>query len=82
MGNARPTLFCSFFDTTRLFCDVTGQWVDAAKVDCSTLAPGDRLRGPALIAEPQTTTLVSADFVCAVDALHNLVLIRQEATHD
>ena len=49
---------------------------DAAVVPRKSLAPGDEVLGPALITEPQTTTLVSADFSARVDGIGNLVLVR------
>ncbi len=57
-------------------CDVTGQQVAAGLVHRDDLAPGDRLSGPALILEAQTTTLVSRDFDAEVDGDGNLVLTR------
>jgi N-methylhydantoinase A len=39
--------------------------------------PGTQSRGPALIVEPQTTTLLSADFTAFIDAGGN---IRMEQT--
>ncbi len=42
------------------------------------LAPGTRLDGPAVIAEDETSTLVTAAFRAGVDALGNLVLQRKE----
>ncbi|MEL6206371.1 MAG: hydantoinase/oxoprolinase family protein [Pseudomonadota bacterium] len=65
-------------ETRPILCDVTGAWVDAALHDRATLRPGDRLTGPALIVEPQTTTLVSADFRAEVDGAGNLILTRYE----
>lgn len=67
----------------QILCDVTGAWRDAAIYDRSTLCSGDRLRGPALIIEPQTTTFVSADFTARVDASGNIWLHRhREARND
>jgi N-methylhydantoinase A/oxoprolinase/acetone carboxylase beta subunit len=40
------------------------------------LAPGSIVRGPAVIAEAQTTTVVSALFAARVDAFGHLVLER------
>ena len=62
----------------QILCDVTGAWRAAAIYDRSTLCAGDRLKGPALIIEPQTTTFVSADFTARVDAAGNVWLHRQE----
>jgi N-methylhydantoinase A len=57
-------------------CDETGAPVKATIYNRDALAPGDTLTGPALIVEPQTTTLVSAGFHAAVDSGRNLVLTR------
>ncbi|WP_170791718.1 hydantoinase/oxoprolinase family protein [Ruegeria lacuscaerulensis] len=59
-------------------CDVDGVLKDAAFVARADLKPGDFVPGPALIYEPQTTTLVSADFSAHVDAIGNLVLIHDQ----
>lgn len=59
-----------------ILCDVSGTWRDAAVHDRAELLPGDYLAGPALIVEPQTTTLVSADFVAELDGSGNLWLKR------
>lgn len=48
-----------------------------------TLPPGSLIRGPALIAEDQTTTVVTAVFVARIDARGNIVLTRsEEPEHD
>lgn len=57
-------------------CDLTGRQVTGRRLERASLRAGDRIPGPALITEPQTTTLVSADFVAAVDGAGNLVLER------
>lgn len=64
----------------RIMCDVTGVWREAAVYDRDGLRPGDRLAGPALIIEPQTTTFVSADFSARVDAAGNIWLHRHGET--
>ena len=64
----------------RILCDFTGGWREAAVYDRDGLRPGDRLAGPALIIEPQTTTFVSADFSARVDAAGNIWLHRQGET--
>jgi N-methylhydantoinase A len=48
----------------------------AAVHDRAFLAPGDTFEGPALIVEPQTTTLLSADFTAMIDAAGNIVMER------
>jgi N-methylhydantoinase A len=66
----------------QILCDVTGVLREALIYERSTLFTGDRLKGPALIVEPQTTTFVSADFDARVDAAGNLWLHRQGETRD
>jgi N-methylhydantoinase A len=63
-------------ETRPIFCDLDGTRKQAGFVQRDALKPGDRLRGPVLVSEPQTTTLVSADFTAHVDSVGNLVLIR------
>ncbi len=65
-------------ETRPIVCDVDGQRKQAGFVARAHLKPGDHICGPALIHEPQTTTLVSADFSAHVDAIGNLVLIRDQ----
>ncbi len=59
-----------------ILCDVSGAWRRADLFDRAALRPGDQVRGPALIVEAQTTTLVSADFAAEVDGRGNLWLTR------
>ncbi|MEL7543586.1 MAG: hydantoinase/oxoprolinase family protein [Pseudomonadota bacterium] len=65
-------------ETRPILCDVTGAMVDARFVHRESLAPGDMLSGPALVVEPQTTTLVGADFDLQVDGARNLLLTRRD----
>jgi N-methylhydantoinase A len=62
----------------QILCDVTGDWCAAAIYDRTTLAAGDHFDGPALIIEPQTTTLVSADFSARIDGGGNIWLDRRK----
>ena len=64
---------------TQIRCDVDGSWRIAAVFDRASLRPGDQINGPALIVEPQTTTLVSADFDAYLDGVANIWLTRKEA---
>ena len=64
-------------NTRNITCDITGQTVRAGLYDRGELVAGDTLAGPALIIEPQTTTLVSADFQAEVDAAGNIWMTRQ-----
>jgi len=51
--------------------------LDHALVERASLSSGDRVAGPALILEPQTTTVVTARFDAAIDADGNIVLTRK-----
>ena len=53
-----------------------GQWHDAALVVREDLQPGDRLPGPAIIAEKNATTVVEPGWQAEVTALDHLVLRR------
>ncbi len=44
------------------------------------MAPGARIAGPALIAEDETTTFVTARFDAAIDGARSIVLARKPAT--
>ena len=55
------------------FKDVPVHWRDE-------LVPGSRIAGPAIIAEAQTATVVSATFDASIDRFGNIVLDRREGT--
>ncbi|MES0862896.1 hydantoinase/oxoprolinase family protein [Ruegeria sp. SCPT10] len=65
-------------ETRPITCDVDGTAKNAVFIARADLKPGDHVPGPALIHEPQTTTLVSADFSAHMDAIGNLVLIQHQ----
>ena len=60
-----------------IVCDVTGNQVSARCFKRDTLTAGTTINGPALIQEPQTTTLVSADFSAHIDSAGNIHLQRK-----
>jgi N-methylhydantoinase A len=62
-----------------VFDPASGQVLDYGVVRREDLEPGDWLRGPALIVEPQTTTVAPPSFDVAVDAYGYLVLDRRAA---
>lgn len=67
-------------ETTRqIRCEASGDLLEAGLFQRADLAPGDRIASPALIVEPQTTTLVSSGFSAAVDRAGNLLLERTDA---
>ena len=62
-----------------IICDVTGGEVEAKIYSRSDLEPGNSVKGPALIIEPQTTTLVSADFTARILHDHTILLQSEES---
>lgn len=65
--------------TREITCDYTGDTVIARIYERSQLITGQTIDGPALIVEPQTTTMVSADFTAEVDTQKNILLSRRPA---
>jgi N-methylhydantoinase A len=55
------------------------QVVDAGRFVREQLDVGDRIEGPAVVIEEQTTTVIPADFVATVSIRGSLVLDRREA---
>ncbi len=74
--NGATTLIANTEETREIFCDVTGDWRKARVLDRHSLHPGDTVNGPALIAESQTTTFVSADFNARMDEKGNIWMTR------
>ncbi len=66
--------------TRRIFDPGLGREVDAGLYWRPDLGPGARVAGPALIAEPQTTTVVSAAFDAYVNEIGYLVLRRRPSS--
>ena len=58
---------------------VSGEFVETPVYDRAQLAPGDRIAGPALIAEDETTTLVTGRFAATINGLGHIVLTRSMA---
>jgi N-methylhydantoinase A len=59
--------------------DMKPVWIDGKRVttaiyDRANLGYGHAIKGPAIIGEYSSTTLVPPDFVCRVDRYLNLVL--------
>ena len=55
-------------------------WRDTARHDRAALAVGAEIEGPAIIAQPDTTTVVYPGHRATVDAANNLVVTRGGAT--
>ncbi|RYX95267.1 MAG: 5-oxoprolinase [Comamonadaceae bacterium] len=64
-------------ETVRMYSG--GAWHDAGLVVREDLQPGDRISGPAIIAEKNATTVVEPGWEAALTALDHLVLERREA---
>jgi 5-oxoprolinase (ATP-hydrolysing) len=64
-------------DTVRMFAG--GQWRATQVYRRADIAPGDVVRGPAIVAENNATTVVEAGWQAAVTPYNHLVLTRIEA---
>jgi 5-oxoprolinase (ATP-hydrolysing) len=62
-------------ETVRVYSG--SQWHDAALIVREDLQPGDRIDGPAIIAEKNATTVVEPGWEAALSALDHLVLERR-----
>ncbi|MEC5216271.1 5-oxoprolinase (ATP-hydrolyzing) [Actimicrobium sp. GrIS 1.19] len=70
-GPLRPT------ELVRLFSG--GEWHETELYQRDDMRPGDRIRGPAIIAEKNATNIVEPGWVAEVTALNHLVMNRVEA---
>lgn len=76
-GKSKPHGQVSSTETREILCDVSGEFCTARLYDRSDLKAGDQVSGPALIIEPQSTTLVSRDFEAQIDENLNILLSRK-----
>ncbi len=72
-GEAAPKSHRAVFDPDR------GEFVDTPIYWRADLAPGAQIRGPAVIAEDETSTVVSADFDARIDRFGYIELTRRES---
>ncbi len=72
-GEAKPAFCRAVFDPDR------GEFVDTPIYWRADLAPGTHIRGPAVIAEDETSTVVSADFDARIDRFGYIELTRRES---
>ena len=72
-GEAKPISRRAVFDPDR------GEFVDTPIYWRADLAPGARIAGPAVIAEDETSTVVSADFDAHIDRFGYIELNRRES---
>ncbi|WP_255574936.1 hydantoinase/oxoprolinase family protein [Caldovatus aquaticus] len=63
----------------RLADPATGAEIEAAIHARAALRPGMRIAGPAVIAEPETSTLVPGGFVATINAAGDILIERMEA---
>ncbi len=68
----KPTATRSVFDPAKQ------DFVDAGLFQRTDLAVGDRINGPALIVESQTTTVVTSTFDAAIDGRGYIILTRKQ----
>jgi N-methylhydantoinase A len=54
------------------------RWREVPVYERSALAPGSRVKGPALISEDQTTVFVTAGFDATVNNLAHIVLDKRK----
>jgi N-methylhydantoinase A len=52
----------------------SGRWTETAVIHRFSLSPGDRVVGPAILEQPDSTTVVDPGYIGEVHANHNLVL--------
>ena len=64
----------------RVFEAAQAKWREVPVYQRSRLGPGAALEGPALVAEDQTTIVVTADFDAHVNSLGFLVLDKRKGT--
>ena len=63
-----------------MFDTGVGRRVDYAVHQRQVLAPGDSIKGPALIVEAETTTVVPSSFDATINAVGQIVLTRKEGS--
>jgi N-methylhydantoinase A len=63
--------------TQRVRDTANGEVADWAVYDRAEMAPGATVRGPCIVAEAETSTLVGPGWSCAVDGLGYLELVRE-----
>ncbi|MES0827357.1 hydantoinase/oxoprolinase family protein [Ruegeria sp. SCP11] len=62
--------------TARVYSRPDEKMIDISTFNRANLSTGDRVQGPALVAELQTTTLVDRGFQAVIDTAGNIVMTR------
>jgi 5-oxoprolinase (ATP-hydrolysing) len=76
---AKSTRLCPLHPTELIRVFSGGQWCEAPLYRRREMQPGDRLRGPAIIAEPHATIVVEAGWEARMTTAGDLVLTRSGA---
>ncbi|MXN17888.1 hydantoinase/oxoprolinase family protein [Pseudooceanicola sp. GBMRC 2024] len=66
------------FETATIFDGRAEAFIEVPRYHREALIPGDRLSGPAIIVENETTTFVTASFDVHVDAAGSIVMDRKD----
>ena len=78
LSEARDLKACGLVrESVKMYSE--GQWVDASLVVREDLRPGDRIAGPAIIAEKNATTVVEPGWEATLSEFDHLNLVRTEA---
>ncbi len=75
-GNGDPAR--AFKNRRRAYFPETGGFADTHVYDRLRLAPGDRIAGPAIFEEPDSTTLCPPGYIARVDTHLNLIVTREK----
>jgi N-methylhydantoinase A len=62
----------------RVFDPASGAFIDTPVYERALLSPGAQIKGPAVITEDDTTTVVSPSFDANIDQFGYIALIRRE----
>ena len=84
IGVDRPQTPFEFFDRRNAVVDENsvyfgGQWLPTKIYDRSQLVPGNRVDGPAIVTEFDSTTVVLAGYAAEVDRYLNLIINPKES---
>jgi 5-oxoprolinase (ATP-hydrolysing) len=76
-GSNASTASAASTNTTRMYCN--GRWLDVPLLHRGALEPQQRLSGPALITDQNSTTVVEEGWAAEVDQFGNLIMEKAEA---
>jgi N-methylhydantoinase A len=73
-----PAQAAEAVSTRKMFDPKVAKWLNVPVYDRSSMPPGGRVEGPALIVEDQTTVVVTSDFDGSVNSLGYIVLDKRD----